>query len=89
VPPELAANLREHYPPAAKTRGIGGSATVRARIEPDGGVRRVELVSETSDGFGDACRRTLQGSRWSAPRDRDGRPVATYVRYTCRFVVGP
>lgn len=89
VPPELGGNLREHYPAAAKTRGIGGSATVRARIEPDGRVRRVELVAESSEGFGDACRRTLQGSLWSAPRDREGRAVATYVRYTCRFVVGP
>jgi len=89
VPPELGGNLREHYPAAAKARGIGGSATVRARIEPDGRVRRVELVTESSEGFGDACRRTLQGSLWSAPRDREGRAVATYVRYTCRFVVGP
>lgn len=89
VPPELGSSLRDFYPAAARARGIGGSATVRARIEPDGHVRRVELVSETFEGFGEACRRTLQGSSWSAPRDRDGRAVATYVRYTCRFVVGP
>jgi TonB family protein len=89
VPPELTANLRDHYPVAAKARGIGGSATVRVRIEPDGRVRRVELVTETFEGFGDACRRTLLGSDWSAPRDRDGRAVATHIRYTCRFVVGP
>jgi len=89
VPPELTANLRDHYPAAAKARGIGGSATVRVRIEPNGRVRRVELVAETFEGFGDACRRTLLGSEWSAPRDRDGRAVATHIRYTCRFVVGP
>jgi TonB family protein len=89
VPPELTASLRDHYPVAAKARGVGGSATVRVRIEPDGRVRRVELVTETFEGFGDACRRTLLGSAWSAPRDRDGRAVATHIRYTCRFVVGP
>ena len=89
VPPDLGSSLRAFYPAAARARGIGGSATVRARIEPDGHVRSVALVSETFEGFGDACRRTLQGSSWSAPRDRDGRAVATYVRYTCRFVVGP
>ena len=88
-PPDLGTSLRAFYPAAARARGIGGSATVRARIEPDGHVRRVELVAETFEGFGEACRRTLQGSNWSAPRDRDGRAVATYVRYTCRFVVGP
>jgi TonB family protein len=89
VPPELAGSLRDHYPALAKQRGIGGSASVRARIEPDGRVRRVDLESETFAGFGDACKQTLAGSRWTAPRDRDGRAVATLIRYTCRFVVGP
>jgi hypothetical protein len=28
------------------------------------------------------------GSRWSPPLDEKGRPVATHVRYTCRFRVG-
>jgi len=88
VPPELTANLRDHYPATAKARGIGGSATVRVRIEPDGRVRRVELMTESFEGFGEACRRTLAGSQWTAPRDRDGRAVATHIRYTCRFVVG-
>jgi len=89
VPPELTGSLRDHYPAAAKARGMGGSATVRVRIEPDGRVRRVEVVTETFEGFGEACRRTLVGSQWTAPRDRDGRAVATHIRYTCRFVVGP
>jgi len=89
VPPELTANLRDHYPAAAKARGIGGSATVRVRIEPDGRVRRVEPMTESFEGFAEACRRTLVGSQWTAPRDRDGRAVATHIRYTCRFVVGP
>jgi hypothetical protein len=89
VPPELAGNLRELYPVAAKQRAIGGSASVEARIEPDGRVRRVTLKNETFAGFGDACRQALLGSRWSPPRDRDGHQVATLVRYTCRFVVQP
>jgi len=89
VPPELTQNLRDHYPQAAKARGVGGSATVRVRIEPDGRVRRVDVMTESFEGFGEACRRTLVGSQWTAPRDRDGRAVATHIRYTCRFVVGP
>jgi TonB family protein len=89
VPPELAGNLADRYPAAAKERRIGGSASVEARIEPDGRVRRVTLKHETFTGFGEACRQTLLGSRWSPPRDREGRNVATVVRYTCRFVVQP
>lgn len=87
VAPELGAVLRQYYPAEAKARGIGGSASVEARIEPDGRVENVTLAGETFAGFGDACKKTLLGSRWSAPRDREGRAVATRIRYTCRFVV--
>jgi protein TonB len=87
VPPELGANLLAHYPADARQRGIGGSASVELRIEPDGRVRQVSVQTETFAGFGEACRKTLAGSQWSAPRDKQGRAVATRVRYTCRFVV--
>jgi TonB family protein len=87
VPPSLGAVLRDHYPAEAKARGIGGSASVTAEIGPDGRVRNVTLTAETHPGFGEACRRTLLGSRWSPPRSREGRAVATGIRYTCRFVV--
>jgi hypothetical protein len=59
------------------------------RIDPDGVVRRVSLVEESATGFGNACSRTLSGSRWAAPKDKAGRSVATEIRYTCRFVVQP
>lgn len=88
-PPALGDALRAHYPLDARRRGVSGSASVKARIEPDGRIRTVSLVSETFSGFGDACRRTLVGSRWSPPRDREGRAVSTTIRYTCRFVVQP
>jgi protein TonB len=86
-PPPLDAALRRHYPAQARRQGVGGSASVRARIEPDGRVLKVSVIVESFAGFGEACRRTLAGSRWSAPRDREGRAVATEIRYTCRFVV--
>jgi TonB family protein len=87
VPPDLAADLRAHYPADARQRGIGGTGSVELRIEPDGSVRSVSVQGETFPGFGDACKKTLTGSRWSAPRDKQGHAVATRVRYTCRFVV--
>ncbi|MFZ5892858.1 MAG: TonB family protein [Myxococcota bacterium] len=89
TPPALDGALRQNYPRDAKERAIGGSARVKARIDPDGSVRQIRVENETFPGFGEACRRTLQGSRWSAPRDREGRAVATEIRYTCRFVVEP
>jgi TonB family protein len=86
-PPPLDAALRRNYPPEAERLGIGGKASVRARIEPDGRVGALSVLEESHPGFGDACRRTLAGSRWTPPRDRGGRAVPTEIRYTCRFVV--
>jgi len=88
-PPSLGAALERNYPADARQRGLSGSAKVRARIDPDGVVRRVSLVEESAAGFGGACSRTLNGSRWAAPKDKAGRSVATEIRYTCRFVVQP
>jgi protein TonB len=88
-PPSLGAALERNYPADARQRGLSGSAKVRARIDPDGVVRRVTLVEESAAGFGVACSKTLSGSRWAAPKDKAGRSVATEIRYTCRFVVQP
>jgi len=88
-PPSLADALERNYPADARQRGLSGTAKVRARIDPDGVVRRVALVAESAPGFGGACSRTLSGSRWAAPKDKTGRSVATEIRYTCRFVVQP
>jgi TonB family protein len=86
-PPALDARLRDNYPDAARAQGLSGTASVVARVEPDGAVRTGSVVAESSPGFGSACRATVIGSRWSPPRDRAGHAVATEVRYTCRFRV--
>jgi len=86
-PPALGPALERNYPVEARRRGQSGTAKVRARIDPDGVVRRVSLLEESAAGFGNACSQTLSGSRWAAPKDKAGRAVATEIRYTCRFVV--
>lgn len=87
-PPSLEGLLRANYPDDAKQRGLRGSARVRARIDADGVVRSAQLSSESAPGFGAACRRTVLGSRWSAPKDKNGGAVATEIVYTCHFEVG-
>jgi TonB family protein len=86
-PPDLAPVLERTYPQAARQKGLPGKAVVRARIMPDGSTRELSLVSETGPGFGEACRQALRSSRWTAPVDRGGQSVSTYVSYTCRFEV--
>jgi TonB family protein len=85
--PQLNAALRQNYPASARAQGRGGEATVQVLIGPDGLARGVRVLSESAAGFGLACRRTVQGSRWGAPRDRDGRAVTTQIVYRCRFRV--
>lgn len=84
-PPGLAGRLAGNFPPDARARGVGGAARVRVRIEPSGVATVLGVLDESDAGFGDACRRTVAGSRWSPPKDRSGRPVATLVTYQCRF----
>jgi len=86
-PPPLDGALRALYPEEARRRSVSGSASLRVRIDTDGRVRAASVLSESFPGFGNACQRAVLGSRWSPPRDRNGRAVQTEVRYTCRFVV--
>jgi protein TonB len=86
-PPDMAGPLERAYPGEARKKGLSGKAVVRARIMPDGGARELAMLSESSVGFGEACKQTLRGSRWSPPVDRNGQAVSTYVAYTCRFEV--
>jgi len=85
--PDLADALAAAYPAEARAKGLTGKAIVRARVMPDGRVRELALVSESANGFGDACERTLRDSRWTPPFDRDGHAVSTFINYTCRFNV--
>ncbi len=85
--PALSSALRQNYPAAARAQGVAGEASVRAQIGADGVARSVHVLSESQSGFGQACRRSVAGSRWGAPLNRAGTPVATTVVYRCRFRV--
>jgi len=87
TPPPLDDVLQRHYPRAALTEGIEGRAVVRVRIDATGRASVVSTVSESHEGFAAACRRTVNGSRWTPPLDRNGSPVTTIIRFTCDFEV--
>jgi outer membrane biosynthesis protein TonB len=87
VAPSLDAALRQNYPSELRRRGMEGQAEVRVVIDRRGRVGELAVVSETASGFAEACKRTLLGSTWSEPLDRDGRPVSTRLTYRCRFQI--
>ena len=83
--PALDAALRDNYPLDQRRRGVEGQAEVHVMIERNGRVGEIQVISESSAGFAEACRRTLRGSSWSEPLGRDGHPVRTRLTYRCRF----
>lgn len=85
--PALDAALRQNYPPELRRRGTEGQAEVRVVIDARGRVGEISVMSESAVGFADACRKTLLGSRWSEPLDREGQPVSTRLIYRCRFQI--
>ena len=85
--PDLADALERFYPPEARRSGLAGKAVVRARVMPDGHIADLAVVTETTGGFGEACKNTLRGSQWTPPVDRSGRLVSTFIMYNCRFEV--
>jgi hypothetical protein len=86
-PPVGETLLRAQHPGEARERGLRGSASLRVRSNAGVLVRGAHLVSESSAGFGRACQRTIDRSRWSAPRARNGDAVAIEIVYTCHFEV--
>ncbi len=89
-PPSAMAELvRRHYPREYQARGVEGRAVVRMRVNPGGTLTRIRLVEESEPGFGAACVEALEESsgQWPTPVARDGRDVATDVRFTCTFSV--
>lgn len=84
-PPNLGGALKRNYPLDARRQGRAGEAKVQARVEPSGSIGFAKIASESENGFGAACRKTLLSSKWTAPLDRHGKPVATWVSYRCKF----
>ncbi|MET0286925.1 MAG: energy transducer TonB [Polyangiales bacterium] len=85
--PSLDDALAANYPKNAHDLGLAGEAVVRARILASGQVADTHVLVASAPEFGKACQRTLAGSRWSAPLDATGRPVATELSYKCVFEV--
>jgi outer membrane biosynthesis protein TonB len=86
--PALDEALARNYPEEQRRQGLTGVAIVRARILADGRVKPLAVISASAPAFAEACKRTLVDSRWSQPLDREARPCATDISYTCRFELG-
>lgn len=86
VPGSLPRLVERNYPREARQQGIAGKARVRIVINPDGSLRVGPVLSETWDGFGEACQRALrQSPRWGRPLGERGERVAVRSHFECTF----
>jgi TonB family protein len=85
APPFLGDALKRNYPSQAKQQGRSGEAKIRAKVDKNGRVTVATIAMESSSGFGQACRKTLLDSHWSAPLNKEGKEVATWISYRCKF----
>ncbi|GEM_PF-446538 len=89
IAPHLAPLVARNYPIAAKIARVSGTVTVSAIIQASGNPTDIRVVSANprGRGFGETCSRTVhEGPLWKPRLNRDGRPVASQVRYTCHFL---
>jgi len=86
--PHLDPLVQRNFPAAARLARVEGRVTISAVIQASGTPTdiRVEDVSTRGRGFGETCSRTVhEGPDWKPKLNRDGRPVASKVHYTCQF----
>lgn len=74
------------YPLAARRLGIEGVVELRVLVTPDGHADDVHVVSSSGHAMLDESAVATVRSRWRfVPAQRDGVPVADYVRFPIRF----
>jgi len=89
IPPSLKAKLEKLYPKKARQEGVEGKADARLYVGPNGLPVKIRILSEDPPGygFGEACKKALQGEEWKPPIDEDGKPVTTRVTFRCGFEI--
>jgi protein TonB len=79
--PRVLREVKPEYPAAAREAGVEGDVVLLLRIEADGRVSGVKVLSGPGYGLEDAASRAAWNLRF-APATRDGTPVATEIRFT-------
>lgn len=85
VQPEMIKEVKPEYPRLAKQAGIEGTVWVMALVDKDGNVRDAKLAkSSGTPSLDDAAVKAAPLCKYK-PAIQNGRPVACWVTYPCRF----
>jgi protein TonB len=85
---EIAATLRDLYPPIALRSGIEGRVILELFVDMNGEVKRIEILQETPNdrGFAEAAMKVFKGAKCS-PAQANGEPVSVRWRYPVSFKI--
>lgn len=75
-----------HYPPAARDSNVQGSVTVRAVVDPTGGVLRTDVVQSDNPLLNDSAVAAVRGVRYT-PARWNGIPVSSIVQIDISFTM--
>ncbi|MBE2185558.1 MAG: TonB family protein [Rhodothermales bacterium] len=76
------------YPEILRRAGIGGSVTVRLRVDAFGRVSEASILRSDNDGFNEAALAAARGARFR-PAERNGRAVPAEVVLPVQFTPPP
>ncbi len=86
--PVLVTRVDPQYPEAAKRLKAGGDVTLRAVVEANGTIGRIEVVSQAPFGMTEAAIDAVR--RWTyRPARVDGQPVAVWKVIRVKFTLRP
>lgn len=84
-PPVLVQSVRAPYPSRLEEEGISGHARVQMRIDTEGKVRAVRVLSATHPLFARSAERAASRLLFT-PAKRNGQPAESSVIQTFRFI---
>ncbi|MCU0663128.1 MAG: energy transducer TonB [Myxococcota bacterium] len=85
--PEGGDLLKPPYPRLAKENNIEGIVFLRLFIDETGAVRSVRIIKEPGFGTGEAAQEQAMRQRFTPALDKSGKPVATVIPVSYRFVL--
>jgi TonB family protein len=86
--PVLTSRVDPQYPEAAKRMKLGGDVVLRAVVEANGSIGRIEVVAGASFGMTEAAVDAVR--RWTyRPARVNGQPVAVWKVIRVKFALRP
>lgn len=81
-------DLQRYYPRRLARRGVEGRTRVRVRVDAEGAVSEVQVISSDPPGaFDDAARRAVGRLRYEPATDRAGNPIPSEVEETLVWTI--